>query len=162
MYQWIVFLHILGSIIFFVAHGASMVMAFQLRREQKSERIRALLDLSSAAVPAAYLGLLALLIAGIVAGIMGNWFSRGWIWASLALMVVLFFGMHGYAAAYYVPIRRAVGLPHRDRHGEYPAAPAASDAEVAAVVQRSNPLLLCGVSFALVAIILWLMVLKPF
>jgi hypothetical protein len=103
-----------------------------------------------------------LLLAGIAAGIMGNWFSRGWIWASLVLIVVLWFGMHAYAAAYYAPIRKAVGLPYRDRQGDHPAEPAVSESELSAVLQAANPVLLCGSSFVLVAIILWMMVFKPF
>src|SRR5436853_7693850 len=89
MYQWIVFLHVLGAVMFFMAHGASMAMAFQLRREHEPARIRAMLDLSRATVPGAYISLIVLLVAGIIAGIMGNWFTRGWIWTALVLLVVL-------------------------------------------------------------------------
>lgn len=162
MYQWLVFLHILGAFVFFIAHGASIVMAFQLRRIGSSERVKTLLEFSNAALPAAYMGLMAVILAGIAAGIMGNWFSFGWIWASIALMVVLWFGMHAYAGKVYAPIRRAVGLPYRDRQGEHPAEPPASEAEIAQLLQSGNPLALCGTFFGLVAVILWLMVFKPF
>jgi hypothetical protein len=162
MYQWIVFLHILGALVFFTAHGASAAMAFQLRREQGLERIRAILDLSNAALPIAYTSVMVLVLAGIVAGIMGRWFSQGWIWVALLLMVIMWFGMHYYAFRFYTPIRKAVGLPYRDGTAHQPPQSPAPDAEIAALIQASRPGLLAGGSFALVALILWLMIFKPF
>jgi hypothetical protein len=121
MYRWVVFLHILGAFAFFMAHGASALMAFRLRRERGVDRIRAILDLSNAALPVAYMSLMVLVLAGIGAGIMGNWFSKGWIWTAIVLLVVLWIGMFMYASRFYAPIRKAVGLPYRDRQGEHPA-----------------------------------------
>jgi hypothetical protein len=162
MYQWVVYLHILGALVFFMAHGASAVMAFRLRHERDRARICAILDLSSAARPAMYVSLLVLLLAGITAGIMGGWFLRGWIWASIVLMAVLFVGTMIYAIRFYVPIRKAVGLPYRDGGEDVPVGTAASDDEIAALIQRTNPMLLTGFSMPIIAVILWLMVFKPF
>jgi len=157
MYRWIVFIHILSALAFFMAHGASAVMAFQIRREQNLDRIRALLDLSYTALPVAYMSLMVLVLAGIIAGVMAHWFSQGWIWASIALLVVMWFGMHGYASRYYTPIRKAIGLPYHDRQGEHPASPSASEEEIVKLIQTTNPMLLLGFSFGLLSIILWLM-----
>jgi hypothetical protein len=44
---WLVFLHILSAITFFLAHGASVAMAFKIRSESDFRRIGALLDLSA-------------------------------------------------------------------------------------------------------------------
>jgi hypothetical protein len=161
MYRWIVFLHILASFAFFMAHGASAVMAFRLRRERDLARIRAILDLSNAALPAAYLALMVLVLAGLAAGIMGNWFSMKWIWAALGLLVLLWFGMHAYAYRYFTPLRKAVGLPYRDGK-DHPAEPPASEAEIDALLRAANLIPLLVVSFGLVAVILWLMMFKPF
>ncbi len=108
-----------------------------------------------------YWSVMVLLLAGIGAGIMGNWFSKGWIWAALGLMVAVWFGMHYYAFRYYTPIRKAVGLPYRDGK-DHAAEPPASEAEIARLIQASNPVLLGSVSFGFIAIILWLMMFKPF
>ena len=160
MYQWIVFLHILGALVFFMAHGASATMAFRLRRETNLERLRTLLGLSEVAVPVMYISLLILLLAGIVAGIMGNWFNtRGWIWASLVLLIVLAGWMGYYAQRHYIPIRKALGVAYRGQPG---ATPPASEAEVAVLVQATSPAMLAGVSLLITAVILWLMVFKPF
>lgn len=159
MYQWVVFLHILGALVFFMAHGASAAMAFRLRRETNPERLRTLLTLSETAVPVMWVSLLVLLLAGIIAGIMRNWFAMGWIWAALVLLVVLGGWMGYYGGRFYAPIRQALGITYRGRPG---ANPPASDAEVATLVQATSPAMLAGVSFAIVAVILWLMVFKPF
>ena len=157
MYRWLVFLHILSAFAFFMAHGASAVMAFRLKQEKDLERIKAILDLSNAALPVMYWSVMFLLLAGI----MGHWFSMGWIWAALGLIVVMWFGMHYYAFRYYTPIRKAVGLPYRDGK-EHPASETASQAKIRAAIEASNPMLLGGVTFALIAVILWLMMFKPF
>jgi hypothetical protein len=162
LYQWIVFLHILSAFAFFAAHGVSIAMAFRLRREHRLERIQAILDLSAAALPVMYTAVMLLVLAGIIAGIMGRWFSQGWIWAALALLVIVWFGMHYYTFRYYTPIRKAVGLPYRDGTAHRSPETPASDAEIAALIQATNPILLSGISFALIAVILWLMMFKPF
>ena len=159
MYRWIVFLHILGAFAFFMAHGVSAAMALRLRREQNLERLRTLLGLSEVAVPVMYLSLLILLVAGIAAGIMGSWFSKGWIWTALVLLIVLAGWMGYYAQKHYAPIRKALGITYRGQPGDNPPA---SESEVAALVQATSPGMLAGVSFAIVAVILWLMVFKPF
>jgi hypothetical protein len=161
MYQWIVFLHILAAFAFFMAHGASAVMAFRLRRETDLARIGAILDLSDAALPVAYFALMVLVIAGVIAGIMAGWFRMGWIWTAIVLLVILWFGMHAYAFRFYTPLRKAVGLPYRDGK-DHPASEPASSAEIQAVLQAGNPTILLAVSFGLIAVILWLMMFKPF
>ncbi|MEO8612390.1 MAG: hypothetical protein ABI690_31130 [Chloroflexota bacterium] len=159
MYRWIVLLHILGAVAFFMAHGVSAAMALRLRRETNLERLCTLLGLSEVAVPVMYFSLLVLLLAGIGAGIMGNWFVQGWIWAALVLLIVLGLWMGYYAQKHYSPIRQALGITYRGRPG---ANPPASESEVAALVQATNPGMLTGVSFVVIAIILWLMIFKPF
>jgi hypothetical protein len=162
MYQFLVFLHVVSAFAFFMAHGASAVMAFQLRRESQLERIKAILDLSNAALPVAYIALMFLLLAGIGAGIIGNWFSHGWIWAAIVLLLLMWFGMVVYSARFFTPIRKAVGLPYRDREGEHAAETPASQAEIAALIQGSNPFIIGGMYFTFILLMLWLMMYKPF
>ena len=42
-YPWIVFIHVLGVLVFFIAHGTSMVVGFRLKGERDPARVRALL-----------------------------------------------------------------------------------------------------------------------
>ncbi|MEP7358314.1 MAG: hypothetical protein ABI847_13795, partial [Anaerolineales bacterium] len=86
MYNWVVYLHLLGIFGFLLAHGASASAAFALKRERSLEKVRALLELSSASIGLTYISLLVLLAAGIIAAFMGHWWGHGWIWVSLALL----------------------------------------------------------------------------
>ena len=59
--QWLVFIHVLAAIAFFLFYGVSVAMALKIRKETNFDRIRALLDLSS----------LSLAPMGISLGVMG-------------------------------------------------------------------------------------------
>jgi hypothetical protein len=158
-YRLLVYVHILGALIFFLGHGASAVMAFRLRREQNPDRLRALLDLSEAALPITWIGLLLLLVGGIGAGFQGNWWSKGWIGVSLVLILILGGWMGYYAQRYYGPLRKALGITYRGVPGSNP--PATAD-EVTTLIKAANPMLLAGGGLGISAIILYLMIFKPF
>ena len=64
MYNWIVYLHLLGIFGFLLAHGASASAAFALQRERNLDKVRALLELSASSIGVMYLSLLVLLAAG--------------------------------------------------------------------------------------------------
>ena len=54
LYQWWVFIHIVGVLGFLLAHGVSVAVLFALRRERDPGRIRALLALSGQSANAFY------------------------------------------------------------------------------------------------------------
>ena len=89
--RWIVFLHVLGGFVFAAGHGVSMLVAFRVRRETDRARMAALLDLSAISVAVATIALIVLLIAGILAGVVLNSWSKTWIWVSLVLLVAIGF-----------------------------------------------------------------------
>ena len=162
LYPWIVFLHIAGAFVFVLAHGVSAFVSDQIRKERSVERIRALLDLSRSAIGMAYVGLITLLVAGIAAGIMGNHFSRGWIWASLVLLILIMVAMYALAARYYAAVRTAVGLPsYLDKKGVPPPEPVSPE-ELERLLRTSRPDVIGVIGFGGLLLILALMVLKPF
>jgi hypothetical protein len=162
VYRWIVFLHVLSAFGFFLAHGMATTMAFRLRRERALERIRALLDASGSAIPVLLLTLLVVLLSGVALGFLGNWWRTGWIWVSLGLLVALFVWMSWYSGRYYVPIRRAAGLPYRDGNREHPAGEAQSEDEIERLVRRTSPWTLLVGGMGGWAVIVYLMMFKPF
>jgi hypothetical protein len=162
MYNWIVYLHLLGIFGFLLAHGASVSAAFALRRERNLDKVRALLELSGGSIGVMYLSLLVLLAAGIVAAFMGQWWGRGWIWVSLGLLVVIIIAMGAMGSRYYGEARKLAGLPYFAGRKVQPPLPPASPDELYAVLARANPMLLTVIGLGGFAIIGWLMRFKPF
>ncbi|HSF82983.1 MAG TPA: DUF2269 family protein [Anaerolineales bacterium] len=162
MYRWIVFLHVLGAFAFVMAHGASANAAFKLRGERSRERIAAILDLSSAYLNVMYLTLLVMLLSGILVGFLGKWWGQGWIWLSLGLLVIEFIAMWIVATRPFVQLRKAAGLPYFEGTKSHPAVQPASEEEIAARASAINPMLITVVGFGGLALIVWLMMFKPF
>lgn len=59
-------------------------------------------------------------------------------------------------------LRRLVGLPYMQGNKEYPAEPPSSPETVAALLERINPYQWALVGYGLPAVVLWLMIFKPF
>ena len=160
--DWIVFLHVVGAFLFAAGHGVSMFVAFRVRSEPDRARLAALLDFSGIALGVAYLGLLVLLLAGIVAGIVLNSWSRTWIWVALALFVVIGIAMTPLGILYFNRLRLALGIRTRNLKPTDPDPVPASDAELAAILRARNPELLLLIGGGGFVVILWLMMFKPF
>jgi hypothetical protein len=162
MYQWLVFVHVLAALTFMLAHGASAAVAFRLKQEKEQARIQALLDASGTTLGVMGVSFLVLLAAGVAAGFIGDWWRFGWIWLSLGLFLGITVWMSIYSRPHYSPLRKAVGLPYMEGNKPMPAVARASDAEIAAIIEKTNPVLLAAISYGLMAVILWLMMFKPF
>src|SRR5436309_11458175 len=105
VYRWWVFVHLIGVFGFLAAHGVSMGVLFRLRRERGPAKVNELLQLSASSTRAFYPALGILLLGGIVAGFLGHWWSQAWIWAALALLVLVSMAMYGLATPYYRRVR---------------------------------------------------------
>ena len=162
MYLWIKLLHILGAFAFVMAHGASASMAFRLRQEKSLERMRAMLDLSSAFFGVVYAVIGILFLAGIAGGFVGHYWSRGWIWLSLGLLLAIVAYMSLLGTTYYHRVRKAVGLPYDANWKPQPAIEPASEADVAALLAQGRPALLALIGGVGLGVVVGLMVFKPF
>lgn len=162
MYRWLVFLHVIGVFGFLLAHGGSAAVAFRLKNERNLERVRALLDLSSGSLSVMYGSVLLLLIAGVVAGFVGNWWGSGWIWVSLGLLIAVAVAMFLLGSKFYSQIRQAAGLPYFDGKAAHPAEEPVSDEQLARLLNSGNPVLLFALGGGALVVILGLMVFKPF
>ena len=160
--QWLVFLHILSAVTLFLAHGTSAAMAFQVRKERDFARIRALLDLSGSTMIAMSVSFLILGLTGIILPFLFRIWNRGYIWLSIVLMLFVFIYMAMYNEKHYKELRRLVGLPYMRGSKQLPAEPPSSTEEVAALLQKTNVTGLVVVGYIIPAIVLWLMVFKPF
>jgi uncharacterized membrane protein len=150
-----VLLHILGVATFLAAHGVSMWVAFKVRGERDRTRIETLLQLSGSSVALMYAGLLVLLIGGVIAGFAGHWWSFGWIWLAVGLLVMISVVMLGVSSPYYKRIKEAVKLRPS-------GVPRVSDEELDELLRARAPLVAAWIGVATLAAIIWLMVWKPF
>jgi uncharacterized membrane protein len=160
---WLVFAHVVGAFLFVVAHGVSAFVAFRVRGERDPARVAALLDLSGSALALAFVGLLVLLVAGIVIGIVKGSFGQGWIWLSVVLFVGIGLAMTPLGSQYYGRIRALVAPSSR---GSDPGAPVGQvpvdGTELARLLDTRRPEALAVVGGGGFLVILWLMMFRPF
>ncbi len=161
---WMVLLHILATFGFLAVHGISMGVAFRIRQENDRERIRTLLQLSSASLSLLGIFGILLILSGIVAGIVGGWWTNGqlWLWASIVVLVLVLIGMYVVPSTYFEKLRRAVGLETRETEKKGIPVTPASDEELAALIVSGRPYLAAAIGVSGLIVITYLMVLKPF
>ena len=85
--RWLVFLHVLSALTFFLAHGTSAAMAFRVRRETDFSRIRAMLDLSMSTTSGMAIAFVALGLTGIILPFLVGIWNKGYIWVSIVLRI---------------------------------------------------------------------------
>lgn len=161
LYPWVVFIHAAAVLLFFIAHGTSMAVAFRIRSERDPARLRALLDLSRAALgPATGVLVIVGLAAGIAAGFMGDYWGRLWIWISLVLFMGVSIAMTPMVASRMNAIRAAAGQVPPGAKG----APAAGEnlEELRRLQDAWNPIPIAIVGLGAFLVILYLMLVKPF
>ena len=145
-----------------MSHGTSIAFAFRLKREKDLTRIQALFDLSGSMWIVMMISLLVLLIGGIINGVMGNWWSSGWIWVSLVLSLGVTIWMFVIGQGTYHPMRKAFGLPYMFRGKEVQPEEPVSEAERSAMIARTRPGLMLWLAYGGFVLVLWLMMFKLF
>jgi len=160
--RWLIFLHILSALTFFMAHGTSVAMAFKIRKETDFTRIRAMLDLSWSTMILMGVSFLIMGLTGIIMPFMIHIWNKVWVWASIVLMLFVFIYMAMFNDTSYKQLRRLVGLPYMKGSKELLAEPPSSPEEVAALLKKTSLTGLAVVGYVIPAIVLWLMVFKPF
>lgn len=160
--RWLVFLHVLSAITFFLLHGTSAVMAFQIRKETDFHRIRAMLDLSWSTMNLMGVSFLLMGLTGVILPFMIHIWNRGYIWLSIVLILSVMIYMSLYNEKHYKELRRLVGLPYMRGSKRLPAEPPSSPEEVARLLMKTNAPSLALAGYVIPAIVLWLMIFKPF
>ena len=154
-YTWWKFLHVAGVIAFVMFHGVSMMVALQLRTERDRGRIATMTQLSGSSLRGMYVALLWLIVFGVIAGIQGEWWNDGWFWISVGLLVVAIAEMSAVGRPYYERVKEAIevrpsGVPRR------------SDEELDEILRSPIGLWNTVFGIAVLAVIAWLMIFKPF
>ncbi len=163
LFPWLVFLHTLSALLFFLAHGASVAMAFQIRKEKDFARIGAMLDLSLVTMPAMGISFLVMGLTGLAMPFILKIWDQGWVHTSIVLMVLVFVRMVMMNDKRYKHLRRMIGQPYMIGGKQFPAEAPAGPSEVEAHIRnklRVEELIVVGI--VIPVIVLWLMVFKPF
>ena len=153
MYQWLVFTHLVGLVLFVFAHGASAFVTFQIRTLRDPAVVRGYLAVSQQAVQAAYFGLLLLLVGGAGAATVNGLWTQTWVWTSVVVLLVVVVAMYAVGSRYYIRLRRMLA----GKDGEPPVTPDA----LAAYLDSRVPDILGGVGALGLVVLIGLMVLKP-
>ena len=160
--RWLVFIHVLSAITFFLAHGAAAAMIFRVRSETDFARIRAMLDLSVSSFKVYMLSFLIMGVTGLTMPFLIHIWNRVWIWLSIALILFVAVWMGLVNEKQIKQLRRLVGLPYMQGFNEFPAEPPASAEDVVALLKKINPYQWALVGYGIPAVVLWLMIFKPF
>jgi Predicted integral membrane protein (DUF2269) len=155
VYQWWVFIHIVGVVGFVLSHGVSTGMALRIRNERSPDAIRALLQVSASATGVFYLSTFLLLLGGIAAGIDADWFQQAWIGVSLGVFLGVMVFMWAVTAPYYRRVRRIMTI-------EEAGGSAVGAEEIQAMLRSPIPILSLWVGLVGLLFIVYLMVIKPF
>ena len=159
MYNWVVFLHIFFAFGFILAHGVHAAVMLALRNEPDPERSLTFFNVVPQITLVRVLTVL-MGITGVVAAIMTGWWRQGWTWASLVVFVVIALVMYRYGAGYFGMVYGAADRFVGAKNSGADTEPARKEFDEA----RASPNLFVVTVVGLLglAIILWMMTLKPF
>ena len=90
------------------------------------------------------------------------YFPKNYLLYGLILLIAIVVLMARFGSSVYGGARKLTGLPYMERGKIQPPIEPASEAEINALLDKGNPLLLTGIGFGGIAIIAWLMMAKPF
>jgi hypothetical protein len=159
MYLWLVFLRVLTGFAYILAHGVQAGVMWQLRGEAEPERSLVLIS----AMPRLTLLriiLVLLLATGLITGFMVPWWRQGWMWAAIGVLAIVGFLMNRFGNAYFdllvVSARRAV----EDQKNIL--ADSSSLEAFHATRAAWHPWGVTIIGLVGLAVILWLMMFKPF
>src|SRR5262245_57581620 len=79
VYQWLVFVHLVGLVIFLMGHGVAVGCAFRARQARDRVVITTLLDLSQRGSGFGWIGLILLAIGGLGAAWNANQLTISWV-----------------------------------------------------------------------------------
>lgn len=154
MYRFWVFVHVLGVAAFLVTHGVSIYVTLRLPRERDPRKVADLIELSSSTVPSMWGSVGVLLLGGIVAAFLGDWWGHAWIWISIGVLVVTTIGMYALASPWF----QRVGLVAR---AMAEGSQAVSDEEFVGMLRTRRPTAIAVVGFGGLVVILFLMLFQP-
>jgi hypothetical protein len=154
VYQWFVFVHLVGVFGLLATHGVSMVVMFRLRTERDPVRVDGLLQLSASSIAPFWVSTGVLLAGGVVAAFLGDLWGYGWIWGSIVTLALVTVAMFLMARPYY---RRVRFVARAMAEGSEAVTPQQFDR----ILRSGRPWAIAAVGSVALGFILYLMLFKP-
>ena len=171
-YRWLVFVHVASILALILLHGATVTTTYALRSERRRDRVIALLDFSLLSFDSrGWLGkifwfdLIVVAVSGVVLMIAGGWWHSWWPYLSTALFIGIVVAMSFLGRNPMQELRRAAGLPWvKPGAGkpEWQPAEPPNETAIELALTRLRPGALAAVGAAGLALLLWLMMFRPF
>lgn len=159
MYQWIVFVHVASILAFMLAHGVHATAMWAMYREPDPERMLTFFnDVPNTGILRLSLGVVVL--SGVLAGFMGSWWGAGWIWASILLLAFISITMWLWGGTYYGMLQEAAESAVAARTKDQDVGTPQSVYDTTRRNWRVTATSVVGLGG--IAVILWLMMFKPF
>lgn len=159
MYQWLLFLHIGAVLAFLLAHGIHVTVMWKWWQEPDPERGLTLFN----GVPEIHLTriLLATVVgSGLVLGLVGGWWRQWWMWLAFVVLVAIWVAMFRWGGGYFNLVQAAAEQAVEERASGSGSTTAMAAYE--ATRRAWHPLGMSVVGLGGLAVILWLMIFKPF
>lgn len=158
MVRWLLFLHVATVIAFALAHGVQVWVMWRQRQEADPERNLGFFEVLPSSTPLRVLAA-AVVLTGLVQTAAQSLWGRGWIWLSILVFAVIWVAMWRFGGAFYDAIETA-GAQALEARGT--SEEAATTAAWDRARRGPEPAILAIVGLGGFAVILWLMVFKPF
>lgn len=162
VYQSVLLIHFVSIAAFLLVHGVSWFVAFRLTTERNPENVRRLLRFSQRASRLMYIPFIAVFVTGVILGFMGNWWGKLWIWTAIGVGIALSIVMSGLGTLYYDRVRIALGLPPTYGRQKSPSATSTTPEELSMLLSTARLQVLASIGIIGLAVIMWLMTVKPF
>jgi hypothetical protein len=158
MYTWVVYLHVTVIFIFLMQHAAEIFVTFKLREQKEPEGVFAtyafMLDNNSRNLRITYS---LIIVTGMAAGFISTWWRQGWMWTALGVMIMIWIIMSRVGSNYLYAVDAITDHALKNKDDT-----SAIDKFRSELKARREPELLTITSVIGGAIILWLMMFKPF
>ena len=158
MYNWVVYLHVTVIFIFLIQHAAEILVTFKLREQKEPEGVFAtyafMLDNNSRNLRITYS---LIIVTGIAAGFISTWWRQGWMWTALGVMIVIWIVMSRVGSSYLTAVDAITDHAFKNKDDTSAIDKFRSDLRA-----RREPEIMTITSVIGGAIILWLMMFKPF
>jgi hypothetical protein len=158
MYNWVVYLHVTMIFIFLIQHAAEIWVSFKLREQKEPEGVFATYSfMPDNNVRNLRITYSLIIVTGMAAGFMSMWWRQGWMWTALGIMILIWIVMSRVAPIYLTAVDAATNYALENKDDK-----SAIDKFRNDLKSRREPEIMMIASVIGGAIILWLMMFKPF